>query len=83
MGEQFNMYNEFRNFILEKNLEIVIKKNTVTITNYVNVDHFEPEKIIIKCTDKIIIIKGSNLRVKRLLKDEILIIGVIKNIELR
>jgi len=83
VGEQVNMYNEFKNFILEKELEIVIKKNTVMVTNYVNVDHFEPEKIIIKCENKIIVIKGSNLRVKRLLKDEILIIGVIKNIELR
>lgn len=77
------MFKELKNFILEKDLEITFKKNTVMIVNYISIDHFENEKIIVKCENKTVIIKGENLRIKRLLKDEILVVGMIKNIELR
>lgn len=77
------MFREFKNYILEKDLEITFKKNSVMIVNYISIDHFESEKIIVKCEEKTVIIKGEDLRVKKLLKDEILIVGIIKNIELR
>lgn len=73
---------EITNFILERNLEIKIKENEVTLVNYKNIGHFESKKIIINCELKKVIIKGESLIIKKLLSDEILIKGVIKNIEL-
>lgn len=77
------MFRELKNYVLEKDLEITFKKDTVTIVNYLSIDHFENEKIIVKCENKIVVIKGESLRVKKLLKDEILIVGKFTNIELR
>lgn len=74
---------EITNFILERNLEIKIKENEVIIVNYKNISHFESKKIKIECENKNVFIDGDNLIIKKLLKDELLIKGVIKNIELR
>lgn len=77
------LINDLKNYIVDKELKINILKNKVNIVNYKNIDHFDLEKIIINHDEGIIIIKGDNLVVSKLLDDEILIEGVISNIELR
>jgi sporulation protein YqfC len=77
------MLNDIKNYILEKNMQIIYKKNMIDIVNYISIDHFEEEKIIINCKENKVIIKGENLRIKKLLNNEVLIMGQIKNIELR
>lgn len=71
----------FRNYIMETEFQIHIVKNKVNIVNYSSIGHFDSNKIIIRYDGGNVIIKGSNLVVSRLLHDEILIAGKIKNIE--
>jgi len=75
--------NNIRSFLLEDDFEIRIFKNKVNIVNYNSIGHFDSNKIIIYYDAGSIAIKGENLAVSKLLKDEVLITGIILNIELR
>lgn len=77
------LINNIRSFLLEDDFEIRIYKNKVNIVNYDSIGHFDSNKIMIYYRDGTIIIKGENLVVSKLLNDEILITGIIQNIELR
>ena len=75
--------NNFRSFLLEDNFEIHIYKNKIDILNYTSMGHFDSNKIIVYSDSGYIIIKGKDLVVTKLLKDEVLITGLIDGIELR
>ncbi len=75
--------NGLRSYILEDDFEIRLLKNRVNIVNYKEIGHFDSDKVIINYSDGSVIIKGNNLVVSKLMNDEILICGEIKNIELR
>ena len=77
------MIKDIRNFILEEELEIRIYKNKVNVVNYTKIGYFDKNKVIIYSTDKKIIITGDDIIVSKLMSDEILISGSIKNIEFR
>lgn len=74
--------DEFRNYLLDVESKVIYINNKVDIINYKSIEHFDNSKVIIK-TDKLIIIKGENLVVKKLLNDEVLVEGKINNIEFR
>ncbi len=78
-----NIINGIRSYILDNELKITILKNKIDILNYTDIGHFDDEKIIIKTNYKDIIIKGNDLVVSKLMRDEILITGDFVNIELR
>ncbi len=78
-----NIINGIRSYVLDNELKITILKNKIDILNYTDIGHFDDEKIIIKTNYKDIIIKGNDLVVSKLMKDEILITGDFTNIELR
>lgn len=75
--------NNIRSFLLEDDFEIRIYKNRINIVNYDSIGHFDSNKINIYYSNGLITIKGDNLVVSKLLKDEVLITGIIKNIEMR
>lgn len=75
--------NNIRAFLLEDGFEFRMYKNKVNIVNYDSIGHFDSNKIIIYYGEGTIAIKGENLVVSKLLNDEILITGIIQNIELR
>lgn len=77
------LVSNIRSFLLEDDFEIRVYKNKVNIVNYDSIGHFDSNKIIIYYNTGTILIKGQNLVVSKLLNDEILITGVIQNIELR
>ena len=60
-----------------------VLKDKVNICNYDSIGYLDNDLIIIKYSDGEIKIKGDNLVVSKLLNNEILISGVIKNIEMR
>ena len=60
-----------------------VLKNKVEIINYIEVSHFDNNKVIIKYIDGDIVIKGDNLIISKLMNDSILVKGSISNIELR
>lgn len=72
-----------REYIYDIKFQIYIYEDYINIINYEEILSFSENKIIIKCNDKEFSINGSELVITKLLNDELLIKGVIKNIEFR
>ena len=72
-----------RNYLLDETFNMRILKNKINICNYESIGYLDNNLIIIKYTEGEIKIKGENLVVSKLLNDEILISGELKNIEMR
>ena len=77
------MLRDIRNYILEKDFRINYIKDKLNIVNYEVIDHFSDERVIIRYISGTVIIKGEKLIISKLLEDEVLISGIIKNIELK
>ena len=77
------MLKDLRNYILESDFKIIYVKEKLNIVNYQMIDHFSDEKVIIRYSDGILVIKGENLIISKMLSDELLISGIIKNIEIK
>ena len=78
MGDNMN---SIKNYIFEKDFEIIVKSSYIDIINYKDILNFDDNNITIMA-DKKVIIKGSNLSISKLLDNELLIIGNINTIEL-
>ena len=72
-----------RNYLLDETFNMRVLKNKIDICNYESIGYLDNDLIIINYEDGEIKIKGENLVVSKLLDDEILISGDIKNIEMR
>lgn len=68
-------------FINDTSFQILYINDNLDIINYTNINYMEDSKISINNYDNKILIKGSNLSVKKLLESEILIGGNIQSIE--
>jgi len=77
------MIKRIRNFLLEDEFKIIILKNKINICNYESIEYVDNDQIIIKNINELLLIKGKDLVITKLLNDEILITGMIKNIEMR
>ena len=77
------MFKDIRSYILEDDFKITYLKNKLDIVNYENIDHFDTDKIIVRYSGGTLVIKGENLTISKLLNDEILVSGIIKNIEIK
>lgn len=75
--------HKFRSYLLEDRFSMNVLKNKIEISNYLDIGHFDTNKIIIKYDEGEVVIKGDNLIISRLMNDSILIKGNIFNIELR
>lgn len=76
------MFNVMR-YINDTDFQIIYFKNDLNIVNYENINYMEDEKISLSHKNGTVLIKGESLRVKKLLDNEIVLSGIIKNIELR
>ena len=75
------MLKDLRTYILENEFKINILTGKVDIVNYIEIDHFDDTKVIIRYEKGIVKIKGENLIISKLLNDELLILGKIKVVE--
>ena len=75
------MLKDMRTYILENEFKINILTGKVDIVNYIEIDHFDDTKVIIRYEKGIVKIKGENLTISKLLNDELLILGKIKVVE--
>lgn len=75
--------NNIREYVLEEKFKIIYYDSKINIVNYKKIEHFNANKISISYKDGYINILGNKLVIKRLLKDELIISGMIENIELR
>ena len=73
----------FRSYILEEEFSFSVYQNKVDILNYESIGHFDSNKVIIRYNKGTLIITGNDLVVSKLMSDEVLVLGSIKNIELR
>jgi len=78
-----NLVRRTRNYLLDETFNMRVLKNKIDICNYESIGYLDNDLIIINYEDGEIKIKGENLVVSKLLDDEILISGDIKNIEMR
>ena len=72
-----------RNYIEDNNFRFSYIDNQLDIINYLRINYMEDSKISLNYKEGNIVIKGNNLRIKKLLDDEILIVGDIENIEFK
>lgn len=77
------MLKDLRNYILENRFRINIYDNNIDIVNYKEIDHFDDKIIIVRYEKGIITLKGEDLIITKLLEDELLINGKIRNIEFK
>ena len=77
------MLKDLRNYILENKFKINIYDNNIDIINYIEIEHFDDKIIIVKYEKGIVTVKGDNLIITKLLEDELLINGKIRNIEFK
>lgn len=80
-------FNGLYSYILDNDFKIVVLINKINIVNFYELGHFDNNKVIVryKIDNNIhtLIIKGKNLVVSKLKIKEVLIEGVIDNIEFR
>ena len=77
------MFNRISNFIKDDELETPIYNNKIHIKNYTRIISLEKNYISLYASNKKIIMKGNNLKLNKILNDEILIIGEITAIEVK
>ena len=76
------MFNIMR-YINDTDFQIVYINNQLNIVNYDKINYMEDEKISLSSKVGTVVIKGNNLRVIKLLDNEIMITGIFENIEFR
>lgn len=74
------MFNIIKNYINDNDFKINLFNNSINIVNYIDISSIDSNKIIIKSIDKLIIINGVNLKINKLLENELLITGEILSI---
>ncbi len=71
------MYEELRNYFKDNNFKIVYTDKYLNIINYLKILILENDRIEVKIPNKILKIVGNNLKLKRCLNNELLVIGDI------
>ncbi len=79
--KKLNFINGFKSFLYDTDNFISIYDNYLHVFNYEKIDVLKNEYIEIKIKDKKVYIYGNNLKIKKLTKNEILILGVINKLE--
>ena len=75
-----NLFNNIKNYIGENNFRMIIYKDKIDIINYDDIINVSNNEIIVK-SNSIITINGKNLKLNKMLNDEILVIGDLINIK--
>lgn len=76
-----NMLDRVKNYIIDSEFRLTLYIDMIHIINYTKIISLEETKIIIRSLTKRVVITGEKLHLSRLLEEEILIKGNIKNIE--
>lgn len=80
-------FNGLRSYILDTEFKVTILDGRINIVNFSEMGHFDNNKVIVRYLKNNnthnLIIKGRNLVVSKLKSNEVLIEGVIDNLEFR
>lgn len=72
-----------RTFIQDEEFQVNYSNKKLNIKNYTKINYLEESRISLNFQGGTIIVYGTNLRIKKLLEQEILVDGNIENIELK
>ncbi len=76
-----NIRNNIINYLYDKDYIITMYENSLYIFNYKRLFDFNDTKITVTLNDREINIHGTSLSIVKMTKEELLINGTIKNIE--
>ena len=76
------MIKEIINYIKDDKFKIIYVNNSVNVINYDRILEVTCKMVTLEKEKKIILIKGEELKLDKLLDNEILIRGLIKKIEM-
>ncbi len=74
------MLNNISTYLNSEDYRISILKNGIHVLNYTSIVDITTDEAIIKINKKIVKIHGSNIRLIRLDKKELLLNGIIKKV---
>ena len=74
------LFNYLDRYIVDDEFKVIVMENYLNIVNYLEVLDFSSKEISIKYDRGIMIIKGDNLVVSKMMDDELLIRGKVKSI---
>ena len=77
-----SMYQELRNYINDNGLKIIYTDRYLNIINYIKIIILENDKIEILISNRILKIKGNNLKLSRIMNSELLITGKIEELKM-
>ena len=78
-----NIVRKVRDYLLDDEFKMIILDNKINISNYEKIEYLDNDKVIVKYEKGKINVKGESITVKKLLNNEILITGSIKEIEMK
>ena len=76
------MFRQIKDYITDNEFRLHLFKDSVNVVNYCEIFTIEKTRISLSYKDGILIVRGSNLTLKKMLNNELLICGCIKSIEL-
>ena len=77
------LVRKVRDYLLDDEYKMILLNNKINISNYEKIEYLDDDKVIVKYEKGKISIKGENITVSKLLNNEILITGSIKEIEMK
>ena len=72
-----------KSYLLENDFKIIMTNKDINVINYEEVESVSSDNIVLKYKLGKLNVKGNDLVIKKLLNDEILIIGSINSVEFR
>lgn len=76
------MFKDIKEYVLDNEFRVNLYKDKVNVVNYIDIITIEKTRISLTFKDGVLVIKGYNLLLKKMLDNEVLICGSIKSLEL-
>lgn len=78
-----NIKNNIINYLYDRDVVVAMYDDCLYIFNYIRLEHFGSDKMIVLLKDRSITIKGQDLSIVRITKEELLIRGKISGIDVK
>lgn len=75
------MFNRIKEYINDDEFRLTVLENRIYIINYLKIISLDDDRISFLTKKGRVIIKGSKLSLNKMLDDEVLIGGIVSNIE--
>ncbi len=73
--------DSFKNFLFDLDNFITIYEDTLHVFNFTKLNKLSDTEIVLRINNKVVYIKGENLKIKQMTKQELLIKGKLEKVE--